>query len=133
MSIEVICPSCGGSIQIEAVSEVVACPLCQMHLQVDPESNEPVLVSEADLEEEAKTVDPEPSDSASEQDESQSTPHEIDIAETEDPGPVDNESDSASPFSFLPGGVEKKNNPSDRRRISRFFPAEVMSRNRNRI
>lgn len=112
MSIEVNCPSCGGSIQIEAVSEVVACPLCQMHLQVDPESNEPVLVSEEDLEEEAntvKTLDPEPSDSASEQDESQSTPHEIDIAETEDPGPVDNESDSASPFSFLPGGVENKN------------------------
>lgn len=113
MSIEVNCPACGGSIQIEAVSEVVACPLCQMHLQFDPESNEAVLVSEEDLEEEAnavQTVDPEPSDNASERDESQSTPPEIDIAEPEESGSAGNESDSASPFSFLPGGVENKKN-----------------------
>ncbi|QDV53399.1 hypothetical protein [Gimesia fumaroli] len=46
MSIDVTCPACGGSIQIEEVAEVVACPLCEKHLQIDPETNEPVLVSE---------------------------------------------------------------------------------------
>ncbi|QDT93975.1 hypothetical protein [Gimesia algae] len=111
MSIEVNCPSCGGSIQIEAVSEIVACPLCQMHLQVDPESNEPVLVSEENLEEEAnavEAVDPEPVTNASELDESQPTPPEAGIAAPDEPGSSENESDSASPFSFLPGGIENK-------------------------
>ena len=55
MSIEVACPACGGSIQIENVSEVVECPLCQMHLEINPETNEPVLVSEGTEEEESET------------------------------------------------------------------------------
>ncbi len=124
MSIEVNCPSCGGSIQIEAVSEVVACPLCQLHLQVDPESNEPVLVSEEELEEEANAVETVNSEQAAEtheRDESQPDPPEVDIAVPEEPGSSENENNDASPFSFLPGGVENKKSKKQSERPATNF------------
>ena len=116
MSIEVTCPACGGSIQIEEVAEVVACPLCQVHLQVDPETSEPVLVS-PDADEEA---DP-PAAEAVESSESETSNAEAEtqdetVAET-DTETTTEESDSeettaddetTSPFSFLPGGNQSR-------------------------
>ncbi|QDT30202.1 hypothetical protein Enr10x_55620 [Gimesia panareensis] len=87
MSIEVACPACGGSIQIEEAGEVVACPLCQVHLQIDPETSEALLVSmETDEEPEAT---PESAESP-----------EAEAATTE----TGEETKAASPFDFLPGG-----------------------------
>lgn len=103
MSIDVTCPACGGSIQIEEVAEVVACPLCQMHLQVDPETNEPELVSE-DAEEEATEAETETSTAAASAEDS-ATAAESDQSEADEP---EAESESASPFSFLPGGNDKR-------------------------
>ncbi|WP_339732286.1 hypothetical protein [uncultured Gimesia sp.] len=116
MTIDVACPACGGSIQIEDVAEVVACPLCQIHLQIDPETNEPVLVSEET--EEADTVEPETSvtDADSESETEATEPEKAEEPETaEETGeqaemeatPSD-DAEAASPFSFLPGANENR-------------------------
>ncbi|QDV21153.1 hypothetical protein Pan153_58350 [Gimesia panareensis] len=85
MSIEVACPACGGSIQIEEAGEVVACPLCQVHLQIDPETSEPLLVSAEPDDDESETT-------------AEATESETATAETGE------ETKAASPFDFLPGG-----------------------------
>jgi len=114
MSIEVACPACGGSIQIEDVSEVVACPLCQMHLEINPETNEPVLLTEDSAEEESENQDSEegaaPEESV-ETSEVNTTTEEIESAEdaTPDNDDADDEQNAAeSPFAFLPGGNQTK-------------------------
>lgn len=132
MSIEVVCPACGGAIQIEDVSEVVECPLCQMHLQVDPETNEPVLITEdldedTDEEPEGTLADSETSSSESDI----STDFDTDQEETEvngsqseaeedlengDSESTQEEVEAASPFAFLPGG---NNSTSDKNQTVR--------------
>lgn len=116
MSIEVDCPSCRGSIQIEDVSEVVECPLCQFHLQMDPETNQPVLFTEPQAE--AVNVTPEDSLSDSENqntvEESSSTSDAgssedeslVDVAESAGSGSEETQADAETnaPFAFLPGG-----------------------------
>ena len=121
MSIEVTCPACGGSIQIEEVAEVVACPLCQVHLQVDPETSEPVLVS-LDADEDADPPAAEASETATAdaETETQAEPvAEVD-SETASEESASEETtadeETASPFSFLPGAnqtrkTEKRETP----------------------
>jgi len=130
MSIEVNCPSCGGSIQIEAVSEIVACPLCQMHLQVDAETSEPVLVSEEDAAEDAATEeavatagDPDPAVETDDLNESDPTPPEVGFAVPDESDSSDNEGEAAaaSPFSFLPGAAENKNSKKQPERPATNF------------
>ncbi|QDT45423.1 hypothetical protein Pan241w_55430 [Gimesia alba] len=110
MSIDVTCPACGGSIQIEEVAEVVACPLCEKHLQVDPETQEPVLVSEET--EETKALDPD-------------TPAITEAeAETEDQSTEEAtsaDSEAASPFAFLPGANENNSSKKQPKRPASNF------------
>ena len=101
MSIEVTCPACGGSIQIEEVSEIVACPLCEVHLQIDPETSEPTLVTAEEETEADPGVTAENSSTEAAENETAS-PTEAAPAE-----PTDAASE-ASPFSFLPGGNQQK-------------------------
>ncbi len=107
MSIEVACPACGGSIQIEEVSEIVACPLCEVHLEINPDTQEPVLITDDSSEEVASPEESdettEPSDSAMETEAQESAAPAI--AETE---AEQTETDDASPFAFLPGGNNTK-------------------------
>jgi len=113
MSIEVACPACGGSIQIEDVSEVVACPLCEVHLEFDPETSEPVLVSEASAEEEAEIHDPEKESEPEESTEANSIVEESDSTVDATPNHEEledeqNDAEATSPFAFLPGGKNTK-------------------------
>ncbi|QDT87854.1 hypothetical protein [Gimesia chilikensis] len=121
MSIEVTCPACGGSIQIEKVAEVVACPLCQVHLQVDPETSEPVLVSlDADEEADPPAAEASETETADAETETQAEPvAEVD-SETASEESASEETtadeETASPFSFLPGAnqtrkTEKRETP----------------------
>ncbi|MDF1744594.1 MAG: hypothetical protein P1V19_12930 [Gimesia sp.] len=116
MSIEVACPACGGSIQIENVSEVVECPLCQMHLEINPETNEPVLVSEGTEEEESETQNSEAEtapEESTETAEADATTGDLesptdatpDSGESEE---IQDDAEEASPFAFLPGGNQTK-------------------------
>ncbi|WP_298864294.1 hypothetical protein [uncultured Gimesia sp.] len=116
MSIEVTCPACGGSIQIENVSEVVECPLCQMHLEINPETNEPVLVSEDAIEEESENQNSEPEtapEESAETTEADTTAGEMEspVDATPDSGDseeIQNDAETTSPFAFLPGGNQTK-------------------------
>lgn len=101
MSIEVTCPACGGSIQIEEVAEVVACPLCEVHLQLDLETSEPVLVTTETDEESDNTAEATTAETAS-ADESVTPPETAPVETAEN-------AEGASPFAFLPGGEQKKN------------------------
>lgn len=119
MSIEVACPACGGSIQIEDVAEVVACPLCQMHLQFDPETNQAVLVTD---EVEAEEITAETAAAESSGNDAAITAEENADAESEPVSAPPNDADTndfnltetepeaeaTSPFSFLPGGNENQ-------------------------
>lgn len=121
MSIEVTCPACGGSIQIEEVAEVVACPLCQVHLQVDPETSEPVLVSlDADEEADPPAAEASETETAEVEAETQDEPVAEADAETTSEETASEEAatdeETASPFSFLPGAnqarkTEKRETP----------------------
>ncbi|QDU07071.1 hypothetical protein [Gimesia aquarii] len=132
MSIEVVCPACGGAIQIEDVSEVVECPLCQMHLQVDPETNEPVLITE-DLDEvtneepEGTLADSETESSSSESvisTDLDSNQEETKVTDSQSEPDSENgnsestleEAEVESPFAFLPGG---NNGSSDKTKTVR--------------
>ncbi|QDT95053.1 hypothetical protein [Gimesia aquarii] len=132
MSIEVVCPACGGAIQIEDVSEVVECPLCQMHLQVDPETNEPVLITE-DLDEvtneepEGTLADSETSSNESDistdlntnQEETEVNGSQSEAEEDLENGDSEStpeEVETESPFAFLPGG---NNGTSDKNQTVR--------------
>jgi len=121
MSIEVTCPACGGSIQIEEVAEVVACPLCQVHLQVDPETSEPVLVSlDADEEADPPAAEASETETADAEAETQDEPVAEADSETASEETASEETttdeETASPFSFLPGAnqarkTEKRETP----------------------
>ncbi|MFI4848126.1 MAG: hypothetical protein ACIAZJ_03435 [Gimesia chilikensis] len=121
MSIEVTCPACGGSIQIEEVAEVVACPLCQVHLQVDPETSEPVLVSlDADEAADPPAAEASETETAEAEAETQDEPVAEADAETTSEETASEEAstdeETASPFSFLPGAnqarkTEKRETP----------------------
>lgn len=110
MSIDVTCPACGGSIQIEEVAEVVACPLCEKHLQVDPETQEPVLVSEET--EEAEAVNPEAS---------AITEAEAEMEDQATEEAASSESEAASPFAFLPGANESNSSKKQPKRLANNF------------
>lgn len=131
MSIEVVCPACGGAIQIENVSEIVECPLCQMHLQVDSETNEPVLITENLDEEIAETHEETLPDSehknlsneSSTDADSNEEETEATLNQTVEVDPENSDSENAqedteteSPFAFLPGG---NNATSDKKKTVR--------------
>ena len=121
MSIEVTCPACGGSIQIEEVAEVVACPLCQVHLQIDPETSEPVLVClDADEEADPPAVEASETETADAEAETPDDPVAEADSETASEESASEEAsadeETASPFSFLPGAnqarkTEKRETP----------------------
>ncbi|MCR9229848.1 MAG: hypothetical protein NXI29_02405 [bacterium] len=121
MSIEVTCPACGGSIQIEEVAEVVACPLCQVHLQVDPKTSEPVLVSlDADEAADPPAAEASETETADAEAETQDEPVAEADSETASEESASEETttdeETASPFSFLPGAnqarkTEKRETP----------------------
>lgn len=135
MSIEVDCPSCAGSIQIEDISEVVECPLCQYHLQIDPETNQPILVSEDQAEESNQALEDSVSDATgeSEADESENTTDANSNEDTDTPqsvealieeenteegaevGETKTEEETTAPFSFLPGANQDGNSANTKR------------------
>ncbi|MFK7778608.1 MAG: hypothetical protein QM501_10940 [Gimesia sp.] len=102
MNIEVACPACGGSIQIEEVSQVVACPLCQKHLEFDAETSKPVLVTEGAAEEDAEEESV-PDEST----ETNDSPEDA-TAEQEETDKEQYEAEATSNFAFLPGGNQAK-------------------------